>query len=330
MFIFVLTKENLALAKSEVERLYNTHVSQSVDNLLLIDDEIFTKEGTQTSAEKLGDCLAFTKEVHELLFETTKKELEQRFDEYPWEKKIDPPFRIRGDGIDERSMASPVWRSLSKAKKDPSVDLKDPKSDIQVLKRGERLFVTLKRWSNNESFSSRRAHLRPRNHPTGLSPKLARCMVNLTGPRKNISSLLDPFCGAGGILIEGALCNLEMTGMDIVPEQIARAEENLEFFNCKATLTIGDATKCDALGRFDAIVTDLPFGKNSLLKNEEETFTNFFNSAVKVTEVLIISSEKKQRLERFAEDNWFLVAKFLMPINRTLEKQIFIFTRKKS
>jgi len=52
-------------------------------------------------------------------------------------------------------------------------------------------------------FGKRKPHMRPGFHPSSLNPKLARAFVNLTGIRKG--TIVDMFCGTGGILIEAGL-----------------------------------------------------------------------------------------------------------------------------
>ena len=74
--------------------------------------------------------------------------------------------------------------------------------------------------SNTNRFDERRMHFNPAPHPSSLHPRLARAFVNLTGISKG--ELYDPFCGAGGILIEAALCGFIAVGSDIdpIPEEV--------------------------------------------------------------------------------------------------------------
>jgi len=63
-----------------------------------------------------------------------------------------------------------------------------------------------------------------------LPPKLARMMINLTGINPQNKTLLDPFCGSGTVLMEGALlgCN-ELFGSDLAPEAVTDTQKNLEW-----------------------------------------------------------------------------------------------------
>ncbi|MBI4435656.1 hypothetical protein HY630_03220 [Candidatus Uhrbacteria bacterium] len=69
-----------------------------------------------------------------------------------------------------------------------------------------------------------------------LPPKLARIMINLGGIDPRGSVLLDPFCGSGTVLMEGALMGFEhLIGSDISTKAVADTKTNmawlLEQFN---------------------------------------------------------------------------------------------------
>ncbi len=208
--------------------------------------------------------------------------------------------------------------------RETSVSLKNPDTRITLLRAGDRIAVTTLLWENEERFFDRRAHLRPRNHPTGLNPKLARAMVNLAGPAARVETVLDPFCGAGGILLEGALAGRQMTGMDIDERQIARAEENLTHYHAAATLTVGDATACDRLGAFDALVTDLPLGKNAKLQDPRNTFSGFFEAATMVTDVLVVAIDASFDLATCFGEFWEEEARFDWYLHKGMVKRVFL------
>lgn len=305
MKLFVLSKENLELSQAEAERLHGIKGRRAGEFLFLDVDEC--QEG-----------LALTRSIHDILFETSTEKLESDAAGFDWNRHVEPPFAVRG--IDEKKFAGHVWRALEAAGKQPSVDLKNPKTKIVVFKIKEKIMITKSLWVNQEKFFDRRPHLRPKNHPTGLSPKLARAMVNLAGAE----TILDPFCGAGGILLEGSLAGRRMTGVDIDERQIARAEENLTHYEVAATLTIGDATRCDALGAFDAIVTDLPLGKNAKLENPESTFSGFFKAAARITGTVVVATDSQFNLRKcfrkFFEEKGY----FDWYLHKGMEKRIFL------
>jgi len=317
MKLFVLSKENLPLGAAEAELLHGTKASHRLDNLLFLD--VVHHETT----------LALTREIHDVLFAAKAKDLAAALTELPWHERVESPFLVRKSGpslLSEAELAGFVWRGLEAAGKRPSVDLKAPLTQIYLFFIEKEVVVASLRWRNDERFSERRSHLRQRNHPTGMSPKLARAMVNLAGPPSGIRSILDPFCGSGGILIEGGLASREMTGADIDPEQVKRAEENLGPYSIAAALTVADATKCDALGSFDAIVTDLPYGKGSRLRDAETTFKAFFEAARSCAPVLVVGGEEGAGLERFF-GGWSVKASFRWYIHKSLSKRIYVLER---
>jgi len=277
--LFLLSGENLDLAAAEAERLHDAKPLARRHDLLFLDVPAVTPG------------LAFTRSVSKVVAAATVGDLDQALPAVPWHEFVQPPFCVRTYGagaekVDEAELAGFVWRGLEAHGITPSVDLVKPKTTITVTFTNSdahvdghpaalptEVFVGVLAWRNDDKFSERRAHLRPRNHPTSLAPKLARAMINLAGPKAETESILDPFCGSGGLLLEGALAGRAMTGVDIDAEQVRRAEENLAAAGVGAILAVGDARKCDLLGAYDAIVTDAPYGRNSKLEKPDELLT---------------------------------------------------------
>jgi tRNA (guanine10-N2)-dimethyltransferase len=111
-------------------------------------------------------------------------------------------------------------------------------------------------------MEERRPKRRRAFHPSTLAPSLARCMVNLArAPRGG--TLLDPFCGVGGILIEAGLMGMRVVGVDLDPGMVEKARLNLEGYGIRGfRLEVGDA--CGWRGRkVDAVATDPPYGRQA-------------------------------------------------------------------
>lgn len=63
-----------------------------------------------------------------------------------------------------------------------------------------------------------------------LPPKLARMMVNLSGAEPTESTLLDPFCGSGTVLMEAVLLGFAgVVGSDISGKAMADTRKNLDW-----------------------------------------------------------------------------------------------------
>ncbi len=77
----------------------------------------------------------------------------------------------------------------------------------------------------------RRDYQRPvRDEVRGMiPPKVAQSMLNLLGAKAG-ATIIDPFCGIGTIVQEGALLDYKMIGTDIDKFAIQGCEKNLEWF----------------------------------------------------------------------------------------------------
>jgi len=99
-----------------------------------------------------------------------------------------------------------------------------------------------------------------------MSPKLARCMVNLTRI-KNSDRLLDPFCGTGGIIIEAGIIGARVVGTDIDPKMVIGTIENLQHCDIKDYEVFqADARKLKLPYEVDGVATDPPYGIQHPLK----------------------------------------------------------------
>ncbi|RLG86362.1 MAG: hypothetical protein DRO39_03385 [Thermoprotei archaeon] len=120
--------------------------------------------------------------------------------------------------------------------------------------------------SLEREFGPRAPHRRPMYRPGAMKPHLARLYVNLSGVRGPASTLLDPFCGVGGFLLEACMLGVYSIGMDIDEKAVLGAKANAEFFNCGWLVDViqGDASTLPLRsGCIDAISTDPPYGRQA-------------------------------------------------------------------
>lgn len=76
-----------------------------------------------------------------------------------------------------------------------------------------------------------------------LPPKLAQILINLCGPLKPGSTVLDPFCGTGVILQEALLMGYHAYGTDISKRMVDYSERNLKYLKLSNyKVEVGDAT----------------------------------------------------------------------------------------
>jgi tRNA (guanine6-N2)-methyltransferase len=101
----------------------------------------------------------------------------------------------------------------------------------------------------------------------GLQPVLAFCLLQLADLEDGEGAILDPFCGAGTILLEAAelFPRLRLHGSDTNEEAIAGATENARSLGVLDRISLQrgraqDIERNHRPGRFDAIITNPPFG----------------------------------------------------------------------
>jgi len=111
-------------------------------------------------------------------------------------------------------------------------------------------------------FIERMPANRPFLHPSTMPPKLARCMVNLARAPSGCL-VLDPFCGAGSILLEAGAVGYRVVGSDVNDVMVEGCSRNLKYFRIPFDgLIVGDARKLP-FNAIDCIVSDPPYGRAS-------------------------------------------------------------------
>lgn len=166
---------------------------------------------------------------------------------------------------------------IVKKETDSRVDLERPEIWIRGVATDGGIFLyVLDFQSDRKAFVARRPKTRPYFHPGVLDPKLSRAFVNLSRVRKG-DIFLDPFCGTGGFLIEGALLGCHVFGMDLDLRMIPGAQRNLSYYGLEANLIHGDARNLPFITA-DGMATDPPYGRGTSTKGEDvrTILTRFF------------------------------------------------------
>ena len=174
------------------------------------------------------------------------------------------------------------------------------------------------------SYASRNPNKRAYFHPGVMMPLFARAIVNLTRVKKG-ETLLDPFCGTGGILLETALLGIKGVGSDFDTEMLSGCRKNLP----DALLFRADATRMpykDA--SFNAVACDFPYGQSTAVA--AETFSALYTGALsEIRRVLkkggraVVVTHKDIR--SFAESAGFTVEGFYEQyIHKSLTRRILV------
>jgi tRNA G10 N-methylase Trm11 len=104
-------------------------------------------------------------------------------------------------------------------------------AEICVLAGIDRVYTAKTMAVQDFEDYGRRDYQRPvRDEKQGMiPPKVAQVMLNFIGAKPG-HTLLDPFCGIGTIVQEGALLGYRVLGTDLNAQAIAGSEKNLEWF----------------------------------------------------------------------------------------------------
>ncbi len=317
--IFLLSGENLDLAREEVLALAGTQDYWMFENVLILD------------ADFRFDRLAMTRKVYQHLFECSSKDLNRGMEEFDWKKVYNKNFSLRIINLDdtrlhekEAELAKYIWQKV----KEPRVDLDHSQTRIEIIVTEEKIFVGKVIKEIPHEFHKRRPQSWPEKHPTTINPKLARACVNLTGiPVGKV--LVDPFCGLGGILIEAGLMRFNTVGYDISGKMLLKCEKNLDYFKIRRFhLEKRDSTHLNSL--LDYVVTDLPYGKGSKVSEKiEDLYSKFLKTLWKILRykaVLIFPSFINHK--KLLNDTDFIVEnEFSIYVHKSLSRNIVVLSK---
>ncbi len=343
--IFLLSGDYIELGKEEIISLFDVKKYEIFGNLLI--SEI---DNNGNSLNRIFKRLALTKSIYKFLFECEIDDMISRMKNFDWNTVYKDNFCLRINRLDgniknaitekynneknikkiqnkknkttslsrhdgsnpfvnfsEKNIAGYIWKKV----KNPKVNLKNPKTLIQLFIVKNKTYCGLLIYSNIEDFESRKSHLRPFPHPSSLHPKVARALINITGIKNN-EILLDPFCGTGGFLIEAGLMGIKTIGYDINKIMINGCIKNLKHYNIK-DYKIKNQNAIYITDKFDYIVTDLPYGLNS------NAISEYYEKDWKKGRINL-----KMQKEGFYKELEGFYLKFLKNLRKKLKKQAVI------
>ncbi len=272
--IFELSGPNFDLAEGEIKSLFEGSKYHSSSPISF--KGIFSIK-TSVDPLQLGKRLGLT---HRILSDGIITELDDVKN-----KEIDIKLpegtaavrtrRIGGTKADTMKIKRSIGDIISV---DNDIDLDNPEHELLALISDKCAVGRIVYEKDIEDFQSREVKNRPFFSPVSLEPKYARAMINL-GRVKNESRIHDPFCGTGGILIEGSLMGFDMSGGDIDEDMVNGCKINLKKFGCDAKIFKGDVSET-VPDKIDAVVTDPPYGRASTTsgENKEDIYKRLFKT----------------------------------------------------
>jgi tRNA (guanine10-N2)-dimethyltransferase len=206
-------------------------------------------------------------------------------------------------------------------------NLKNPQIRFRVvLTEDKGIFGCLLSSIDRSIFESRKPHNKPFFYPGVLMPRVARALVNISMPQEY---LLDPFCGTGGILVEGGLIGIKVIGGDMQRKILLGAKMNLEHYNLDYSLMYEDACRLALRNEsVDAVVTDPPYGRSAAIKAESLEYMlaismKEIHRVLKNNKRAVIVSERP--IEKLAQDAGFkVIEKHLQRVHKSLTRRILV------
>jgi len=258
---FELSGEQPALARAET--LAALEASGRAHRVLLAEDRLL---GVETDADPawLARRVALAHFVDELLawgdFE----------DVLPSAKALnfgDRTFRVRVNSLKSCHNKAEIERRLGDLVTG-TVDLAAPDEEVRIIE-GERHYLCRRLAAiDRREYEKRKVGERAFVQPISLHPRLARALVNLSRVPDG-GTLLDPFCGTGGILLEAGLVGARPIGGDVRADMVEGCRATLREFGIDARLLAADVGAIpDEVGTVDAVAMDPPYGRATTTKGE--------------------------------------------------------------
>ncbi len=258
-YAYLLAGENLELAEAELKGFLR---SQEIDETPETTHRLAFTDNHPGQLKRL----ALTHEVSEVVNRSEKLETDYR---------PEGSYAVRVEDLTEGKTNNDIEKQLGKllSTENNEVDLDNPEKLIKVYVLEEEYVIAVEKLSIDRGlFEKRKNQNRPFSSPISLDPVLARVLVNLSEVPAG-GKVLDPFCGTGGILIEAGLCGIGVYGADMQEEMVKGSRENLEEYGIIShDIRKSDISSVDEVFEqsFDAVLTDLPYGKSSKTEGEPE------------------------------------------------------------
>lgn len=318
-YVFELMQDNIELAIYEVERLLSCSLTHVFGGVYTTNQDINTE---------LFQRLAYTKQVcaimQDVKLDETELTLPNESFKVTFLSETELPLNKR----------SPYYDLIHTATQEAPVKLKNP-NNTYVYLITKTITLTKQVFENQKEYWERTPNKRPRFHPTSMSPKVAKAMINLAGP--TAKCVHDPFCGTGGILIESLHNNLTFIAGDIDSDMMESAKINVADDikkypkMAKQKMTFELVSALETTQTSDAILSDVPYGKNTKSVGDIDTlYTKFLDHAYKqnLTEQIIFCVPDKSKLATLAQNHgWKLVKEITEFVHKSLTRHILHFVK---
>lgn len=281
---FILSKENLELARDEVIAIAKTYdrfaKSQSFSNLLIIQ--------SKTPWQKIAKRATFVKTSGQLLKKLSNLFLDDSYFALLLKAKT---FACRVINLNEKKfdptdLEDAMGNMISKFSQ-AKVSLENPALIIYLILTESQGFFGF-----STGFEKDFQVKKLKSHPHELDWKLSRVMINLAGFKEG-DTLCDPFCGTGTTLLEAESMGIRSIGIDFDKKMCDVTIKNLKENKFDSKVFNSDYKYLNKIqSKYDGIVTDLPYGRASKTSEKPEKLLRNFISIIPKKKRLAIMCKK--------------------------------------
>jgi tRNA (guanine10-N2)-dimethyltransferase len=269
---FLLSGEHETLPASELKAILETEgyafkQLEKLDQVLRLEAELDCIEAIKRRAAytricglELLNCEAETGKIADAFRSISLDKILENGESFAVRVKHVKNYASKIDGM---VLEGNLGKLVLKEKTDAKVKLKNPEKTFLGILTSEKFIFGLKLAEiMPKPFVERRPRKKPFFHPSAMSAKLTRCMVNLAMPKAG-ELLFDPFCGTGSTLIEAALIGCRVLGLDIKRRMVRGSLKNLAYFNINSEGVVVADARSPPITKVDCVVTDPPYGRSA-------------------------------------------------------------------
>lgn len=285
-YLLIIQGSNYEFFYQEFKNLFELYFEDENFELKHIQNTLYSLSTTFALPHKDHEFftrITLTKGVYELLFQAKDfdsilEELHLRPHLYSHTFAVSQINIKTKANLENSTLAYPIGKQLHHLK----ADLKHPKDLFYYIFTTDNVYFTHSIFENEKTYLQRMPVRRAINKPYTLKADMGRTCINLLDIKSG-DRVLDPFCGIGGILLEGLDMTLKMIGNDINSNDLEHTKTNAKHFN----LEVPELYNYDATTQFlkensvDGIVSDIPYGRSSR-KLGIELYEGFLRSAQKM------------------------------------------------
>ncbi|MHA2002532.1 MAG: THUMP domain-containing protein [Candidatus Thorarchaeota archaeon] len=234
-----------------------------------------------------------------------------------------------GKHAEERERLSALLGARIRNLTNARVSLDKPDVKVLVIITPDRILVCISKESRlRQELRLREPGRKPFFHPSMMNSQLARVICNLAGVRPK-ATVLDPFCGGGGILSEAAILGARVLGWDLNWRLIMGAKRNLAEFGEEISVIQADSRWPPLLVKqVDCITTDPPYGRASSTRGAKArklvlTFLEYIPEIVKEGGRLCICGSHEMEIKEMMQDLGFTIKyHILVPVHSGLTREV--------